>query len=112
MEVKEELKEALGTWTQKVEDPKIKSHFEGFNKTLQFNFQDQEFNLHMVFSNGCCVLLEGPVIGEPDVTIITDSNIILKIARKEMNPIKAFLSRKLQAKGNRTDMLKIQMLMK
>ncbi|MBY9012987.1 MAG: SCP2 sterol-binding domain-containing protein [Candidatus Lokiarchaeota archaeon] len=111
MDVKEELLIALNKWAAKLDDPLYKEKFKGFDKTLQFNFTDQSFNLLMVFKNKMCELSEGSV-SNPDIIISTSSKIILGITNGEINPLKAFLSRKLKAKGNRTDMLKVQMLMK
>jgi putative sterol carrier protein len=111
MEIKEELLKALGGWAAKLDDPKYKEKFKNFDKTLQFNFPDQTFNLLMVFKNQTCELKEGS-IEAPDIVITSQSKILLGIANGEINPIKAFLTRKLKAKGNRTSLLKVQMLMK
>lgn len=111
MEAKEDLMNALSKWAAKLDDPVYKEKFKGFDKTLQFNFLDQSFNLLMVFKNEMCELKEGSV-SNPDIVITTSSKTILGITKGEIHPLKAFLSRKLKAKGNRTDMLKIQMLMK
>jgi len=111
MDAKEDLINALSKWAAKLDDPVYKEKFKGFDKTLQFNFKDQPFNLLMIFKNETCELKEGSV-PNPDIVIITSSHIILGIAKGEINPLKAFLSRKLKAKGNRTDMIKVQMLMK
>lgn len=111
MDVKEDLMNALSKWAAKLDDPKYKEKFKGFDKTLQFNFNDQSFNILMIFKNETCELKEGSV-SNPDIVITTSSKVILGITKGEINPLKAFLSRKLKAKGNRTDMIKIQMLMK
>ena len=111
MDVKEELLIALSKWAAKLDDPEYKKKFKGFNKTLQFDFTDQLFNILMIFKSETCELKEGSV-SNPDIVITTTRKIILGIINGEINPLKAFLSRKLKAKGNRTDMLKIQLLMK
>jgi putative sterol carrier protein len=111
MGAKEDLLNALSKWVAKLDDPRVKEKFKGFDKTLQFNFTDQSFNLLMVFKNETCELKEGSV-SNPDIVITTSSQVILGITEGEINALKAFLSRKLKAKGNRTDMLKVQLLMK
>ena len=111
MDAKEDLMNALSKWAAKHDDPGYKEKFKGFDKTLQFNFKDQSFNLLMIFKNETCELKEG-FVPNPDIVITTSSKIILGFTNGEINPLKAFLSRKLKAKGNRKDMIKIQMLMK
>ncbi len=111
MEIKQELLDALSKWTDRLKDPKVKSHFVGFNKTLQFDFPDQPFHIHMAFQSDQCKLADGDV-PSPDIVITATSNTILGITKGEINPLKAFLSRKLRAKGDRTQMMRVQMLMK
>ncbi len=111
MEAKEKLVAALDKWAKKVETPNYKDKFQGFDKSLLFTFTDQAFNLHMVFKDGTCTLKEG-AIPNPDIEIITQSDVILGITSGEINAMKAFLTRKLKAKGDRAAMLKVQLLMK
>lgn len=111
MGTKEELMESLGLWVAKLDDPIIKEHFKGFNKTLQFDFTDASFNVLMIFKDQKCELKEGSV-PNPDIVITTSSTTILGISKGAIDPIKAFLGRKLTAKGNAQDMLKVQLLMR
>ncbi len=111
MGIKEDLLAGLGKWTAKLDDPDIKGRFKEFEKTLQFNFPDQPFNILMVFKDQACTLKEGKV-EKPDITITCPSNVIMGITNGEINPMKAFMTRKLKASGNTQDMLKIQLLMK
>ncbi|HMF34602.1 MAG TPA: SCP2 sterol-binding domain-containing protein [Candidatus Lokiarchaeia archaeon] len=108
---KEELMEALGKWAAKLDDESYKERFKGFEKTLQFDFSDQDFHLLMVFKDETCTLEEGSV-DAPDIVISTASDVIMGITNREISPTKAFMGGKLKAKGNMKDMLKIQMLMK
>ncbi len=111
MVTKEELMTALGKWAAKLDDPAYKERFKGFDKTLQFDFTDQQFHLLMVFKDQTCVLKEGSV-PTPDIVISCASEIIMNITKGEQSPTKAFMGGKLKAKGNMKDMLKVQMLMK
>lgn len=111
MGIKEDIMEALGKWAAKIDDPNIKEKFKGFNKTLQFNFPDQPFNVLMIFKDQKCNLQEGSV-PKPEVVITAESSVILGITKGEINPLKAFMTKKLKASGDKTDMLKIQLLMK
>jgi putative sterol carrier protein len=111
MATKEELMEALGKWAAKLDEESYKERFQGFDKTLQFEFTDQDYQLMMVFKDGTCTLEEGSV-DAPDIVISTVSDTILGISNGEISPTKAFMSGKLKAKGNMKDMLKVQMIMK
>ena len=111
MGVKEELLEALGEWASKLDEPSYKERFKDFDKTMQFNFTDEDFSILMVFKDETCTVKEGSV-ENPDVTIETASEVILGISDGEVSPTKAFMGGKLKAKGDMKDMLKIQMLMK
>ncbi|MFX1503200.1 MAG: SCP2 sterol-binding domain-containing protein [Promethearchaeota archaeon] len=94
----------------KLDDPDMAERFEGFEKTLQFEFNDTE-NYHLIFKDMKCEIKDGN-IDDPDITIITDSQVIIDIMDGELSPTKAFMGGKLKAKGPMNDMLKLQMLMK
>lgn len=111
MGIKEELLEALGGWAKKLDDPSYKERFLDFDKTMQFDFTDQDFHILMIFKDQACTVKEGSV-ENPDVSIETESEIILGISDGEISPTKAFMGGKLKAKGDMKDMLKIQMIMK
>ncbi len=103
--------EALSKWTAKLENPKYKAQFEGFKKSLQFDFTDQPYHILMQFNDGSCELKEGSV-QSPDITITTKTDVIMGITSKQVDPMKAFVTRKLKASGDMKSMLKVQLLMK
>ncbi len=111
MGIKEDLLTGLAKWTAKLDDPNMKEKFKDFNKTLQFNFPDQPFNLHMVFKNQTCELKEG-ALPNPDMVITAKSEVILGITEGKVKPLPAFMTGKIKAKGGMQDMLKVQALMK
>ncbi len=106
----EELIEGIKKMVSKLDDPDMAERFEGFEKTLQFHFNDTE-NYYLVFKESKCEIKEGET-DDPDITIITDSQVIIDIMNAELSPTKAFMGGKLKAKGPMNDMLKLQMLMK
>ncbi len=111
MGVKEDLLAGLAKWTAKLDNPTIKEKFAGFDKTLQFNFPDQPFNIVMVFKDQKCELKEGAV-PTPDMVITAKSEVILGITEGKIKPLPAFMTGKIKAKGGMQDMLKVQVLMK
>ncbi len=108
--VDEELVEGIKKMVSKLDDPAYQERFADFNKTLQFNFTDTN-NYYLVFKDAKCEIKEGEV-EEPDITITTQSEVIIDIMDGELSPTKAFMGGKLKAKGPMSDMLKMQMLMK
>ncbi len=106
----EELVEGLKKMVSKLDDPDMAERFEGFDKVLQFDFTDTD-NYYLIFKDSKCEIKEGN-IDEPNITIITQSQIIIDIMNGELSPTKAFMGGKLKAKGPMNDMLKLQMLMK
>ena len=106
----EELVEGIKKMVSKLDDPAYQERFADFNKILQFDFTDTN-NYYLVFKDAKCEIKEGE-IEEPDITIITQSEVIIDIMDGELSPTKAFMGGKLKAKGPMKDMLKMQMLMK
>jgi len=51
MATAEEIKDALNRWVKMLDDPEIADEFEGFNKTMQFEFPDIGYKLKMIFEN-------------------------------------------------------------
>ena len=111
MATQQELHGALKEWTAKLDDPAVKEKFAGFDKTLQFNFTDQPFNIRLVFAQQVCTLEDGPA-DNPDIVITTTSDVIMGITQKKIKPMTAFMTGKIKAKGAMADMLKVQLLMK
>lgn len=106
----EELVEGIQKMVSKLDDPDMAERFEGFEKKLQFNFTDTD-NYYLIFKDSKCEIKEGD-IEDADITITTESQVIIDIMDRELSPTKAFMGGKLKAKGPMTDMLKLQMLMK
>lgn len=106
----EELVDGIKKMVSKLDDPDMAERFEGFEKVLQFKFNDTE-NYYLIFKDSKCEIKEGDT-DEPDITITTDSQVIIDIMDGELSPTKAFMGGKLKAKGPMKDMLKLQMLMK
>ncbi len=111
MGIKEDLLAGLAKWTAKLADPVIKEKFKDFNKTLQFNFPDQPFNIVMIFKDQACELKEGAV-PTPEIIITAKTDVILGITEGKIKPLPAFMTGKIKAKGGMQDLLKVQMLMK
>ena len=108
--VNEELLEGIKKMVSKLDDPDMAERFEGFEKILQFEFTDTE-NYYLIFKDMKCEIKDGNT-DNADITITTESQVIIDMMNGELSPTKAFMGGKLKAKGPMNDMLKLQMLMK
>ncbi|MFW9828910.1 MAG: SCP2 sterol-binding domain-containing protein [Candidatus Thorarchaeota archaeon] len=106
----EDLVEGIKKMVSKLDDPAYAERFQDFDNTLQFNFTDTN-NYYLIFKDAKCEIKEGD-IENPDITITTQSEVIIDIMDGELSPTKAFMGGKLKAKGPMKTMLKLQMLMK
>lgn len=108
---KEEVLQAMHKMASKTEDPKMRKHFEGFNKILLMTFKDMELDVSMVFQEGKASVTEGPP-ENPDLTVTTDSETILGILNGTVSATRAAMGGRIKTKGPVRDLLKLQHLMK
>lgn len=95
---------------QKASEEGIKKEFEGFNKTVLFEFQDLGKKYVLKFEAGKADVFEGSV-EKPDIVITTSSDVLAGILDKKTNPVMAYVSRKIKVKGEMQDLLKLQKLL-
>lgn len=111
MTTKKEIEEALDLVKQKFDDPKLKVRFSSFSKNMQFTFTDLNTAYLMRVTNGEVESLKEESIDSPDIRVTIESGILIDILHKKMNPMKAYTTGKLKAKGKLTDLLKLQKLL-
>jgi putative sterol carrier protein len=95
---------------EKISNPQYKSHFEDFTKKLQFTFPDINTSHILIISNGNIEFLPEQSIDTPDIHVIVNSNDFLDITNKKIDPITAYTSGKMKAKGKFSDLIKLQEL--
>lgn len=96
----------------KMDDPKYKSRYANFNKTLQFYFTDsEEDNCHIVFHEGTAKIVDG-VNETAELVITTTTDAIMAIMDGSLSPTRAFMGGRVKAKGPMNDLIKLQALMK
>ena len=96
----------------KMDDPKYKSRYANFNKTLQFHFTDsEEENCHIVFHEGTAKIVDG-VNEAAELVITTTTDAIMAIMDGSLSPTRAFMGGRVKAKGPMNDLIKLQALMK
>jgi putative sterol carrier protein len=111
MITKNEIEKTLDIIKQKFGDPKLKIRFENYTKNMQFTFTDLDKSYLMRVINGEVESLKEESIDSPDIHVIIESGILIDILNKKMNPMKAYTTGKLKAKGKLTDLLKLQKLL-
>ena len=111
MATKKEIEEALDLVKQKFYEPKLKARFSSFSKNMQFTFTDLNTAYLMRVTNGEVESLKEESIDSPDIHVTIESGILIDILHKKMNPMKAYTTGKLKAKGKLTDLLKLQKLL-
>jgi len=104
----------IAPYLEKIKDrmseAKISKEFEGFNKTVLFDFTDTGKQYTLKFERGHAELTDKK-IDNPDITVITTTDLLANILDKKSNPVTAYVSRKIKVKGEMQDLLKLQKLM-
>ena len=91
-------------------DPSVAESFQDFTKTLQFDFPDTRQNYALVVVNGNAKLEEKSV-EKPDVRVTANSDVLAGIMDKKINPMTAYMTRKIKAQGAQEDLVRLQKLM-
>ena len=111
MSSKQEIEDALNQVKLKFDDPKLKPRFVGYTKNMQFTFPDLKTTYVIKVNNGAVQSVSEESIPTPDINVTIDSDILIGIMNKTINPMTAYQTGKLKAKGNLTDLLKLQKLL-
>ena len=91
-------------------DPSLQETFKNFTKTLQFEFPDTQQRFLLTIVNGVATLEEN-AIPDPDMKTIANTDVLAGIMDKKINPMTAYMTRKIKAQGAQEDLLKLQKLM-
>jgi putative sterol carrier protein len=110
MASKEDVKNALNKWTQKLDDPEIAEEFEGFNKTMQFIFPDIDYKLKMIFKDMKARLEEG-FEKNADMSLEVESNLFVGIFTGEVDPMEAFMEGELKVTGDMNALQRLEIFM-
>ncbi len=101
----------LQTLVSRFDVPAIRESFQGFAKTLQFNFTDTEQHFVIVVANDGSATLEERTAEKPDIDISTTTDVMAGIMDKKVNGITAYMTRKIKVNGNMEDLNRLQKLM-
>lgn len=91
-------------------EPAIALYFKDFTKTLLFEFPDtkQAFLLTVVNGNAT---LEETAATNADLKVIANTDVLAGVMDKKVNPMMAYMTRKIKAEGSQEDLMKLQKLM-
>ena len=93
------------------DQPDVQASFQGFAKTLQFVFPDLQRNFVLsIAENGSATLAE-ETVPKPDVEVTSTSNLLAGIMDRTVNPMQAYITRKLKVTGKMDDLLRLQKLL-
>jgi putative sterol carrier protein len=111
MTSKKEIEDAFQLVINKFDDPKLKPRFATYSKNMQFTFPDINSTYLIKVLNGKVESLKEENIDSPDIHVTIESGVFIDILNKKINPMKAYTTGKLKAKGKLTDLLKLQKLL-
>lgn len=95
---------------ERFSDPDVADSFKNFTKTLLFEFPDTKQTMALTVVDGNATLEEKSV-ENPDVKLTADTNTLAGIMDKKVNPMMAYMTRKIKVQGNQADLMQLQKLM-
>lgn len=93
------------------EQPEIKQAFQGYNKTLQFKFTDLQRNFTLSIAGDGSAALAEQTVSQPDVQVTITSDTLAGILDRKVNPVNAYITRKIKVTGKMDDLLRLQKLL-
>jgi putative sterol carrier protein len=111
MATTEDIKNSLEGVRGKLDDPILKQRFAAFSKNLQFTCTDLGTSFVMRIENGEMKSLAEGNTENPDIHVTVESEVLMNILNKKINPMMAYTTGKLKVKGTLTDLLKLQKLL-
>ena len=109
MATADDIKNALGRWTQRLEDPEVAEEFSEYHKTMQFVFPDIEVKMQLVFEGPKVTVVDG-FKEHADMSLTVSSDMFMGILSGEIDPMDAFMEGKLKPIGAMPDLEKLQVL--
>lgn len=109
-DLEELLTGAIEKFHQRIEkDEKLQKDLEGITRKVAIEVSDGKDYHFILDDKKVSGFGEGP-IDSPDIRIISDTNTIFGLFKKEIGPMKALATKKLKIKGSLHDMLRIRKL--
>lgn len=92
-------------------NPAIQSSLKGFTRSLLFKFTDtnEDWIIHAV--DGKEATFKKETMANPDITIITTTDVLAGVMDHRVNAMTAYMQRKIQTRGPMEDLMKMQKLL-
>ncbi|MBD3194253.1 MAG: hypothetical protein GF317_04305 [Candidatus Lokiarchaeota archaeon] len=105
------LEDALDKIVERYNDPKVSKSFSNWKNTLMMTFPDLEKSYLFRINEDQGITLEEGYEEDAEVQVKVDSDVYIKMMTKQINPIKAYSSGKLEVAGKMRTLLKLRKLM-
>jgi putative sterol carrier protein len=106
--VEELLSEAIRRFNEKVEqDPRLKEELTGIRRTVQLELEDTDW-YYFVLENAKVDGYQKGRVDSPDIRVISTAETLRQLWTKELRPMKALATRRLQVKGSIDDLLRFK----
>lgn len=106
--VEQLLQEAIQRFNKKVdEDPELKKELTGIRKTVQLELEGSE-SYYFVLENAKVDGFTKGHVDVPDIRVISTAETLRQLWTKQLRPMKAIATRKLQVKGSIDDLLRLR----
>lgn len=107
-----DIKPYLQKITDRFANPEVQIALRGFTKTIQFSFTDTGEAWLIRVSDGKEAVLSQELFDQPDIRVTCSTESLAGIMDGTINPITAYLQRKIQVKGAMEDLLRMQKILK
>ncbi|MGD9962635.1 MAG: SCP2 sterol-binding domain-containing protein [Thermoplasmata archaeon] len=102
------LQEAIDRFNRKVEeDPELKRELTGMRKTVQLELEGSDW-YYFVLEDARVGGYQKGRADAPDIRVISTAEVLRQLWTKELRPMKAIATRKLQIKGSIEDLLRFK----
>jgi putative sterol carrier protein len=91
-------------------DTKLQESLKDKKRTVQIELTDKE-SYNFLFEDCEVKNFNVGTVDKPDIKIITDSETLTGILNQEINPMKAYVSKKLKVKASLMDLLTVKSLL-
>jgi putative sterol carrier protein len=92
-------------------EPEKRKAFRGFAKVMQFTFPDLRRDFTISIAEDGSATLTEQTVSHLDVQVTTSSDTLAGIVDGKVNPIQAYITRKLKVTGQMEDLLLLQQLL-
>jgi putative sterol carrier protein len=106
--IEELLSEAIQRFNQKVlDDPALRNELMGIRKAVQLELEGSDWYYFVLENTKVDGFTKGRV-DAPDIRVISTAETLRQLWTKELRPMKAIATRKLQIKGSIEDLLRFK----